>query len=1025
MGEDLDLPDELFGFGSWLLWVLATRATAVVDRAFAAGPARPSRHYGMVDGHPVPTPSLVAWLLAAAESGLAPEELAGRDARLDERQKVLRTIVSRAVGGEPRLFKDSWLRQLGQVCGLGDAELGLLARSRDDEGYPVDPQALRTAIARTLRARPAATRVLVEAVSRGLAVAGGSPAGTRVDGVAAATRTLPRDIASFTGREQELRQLAGVTAANSGSGGVVGIHAIGGMAGIGKTTFAVHAAHQLAPRFPDGQIFLPLHGHTPGQQPVAPADALGSLLLTAGVPVEHIPPGLEARMALWRDRLAGKQLLLLLDDAADSEQVRPLLPGSAGSLVLVTSRRHLTALEDATAISLDTLPAGEAAELLIRLAGRPGLEPGDAAVAEITRLCGYLPLAIGMLARQLHHHPAWTAAELAAELASAVDRLELMVAENLSVAAAFNLSYADLTPEQQRLFRRLGLHPGADIDAHAAAALDGIGLGTARRGLEALYDQYLIAEPARGRYRLHDLIREHARALAGTDQLSEQEAATSRVLDYYQHVGAIAETWLARQWRPAPDPALSASPPASVPDLADATRALAWARADRANLLACLDLVTRAGQHARVIALTAAIAALLRQDGPWTDAITRHTTAIHAARQIGDRLGEAQAHNHLGDVRQVTGEYREAADAHQRALDIYRDLGGQLGQANALRELGHLRSLTGDYPEATQALEEALALYRDLGDRLGQAKALRNLGSMRLWFADFPGASQALEEALGIFLDLGDRRGRANTLIDIGNVRTATDDYPGAAQALEEAMDIFQGLGDRRGQAIALFNLAGSVRAATGDYLGAIRAVEETLPIFRDLGDRLFEAGSLLYLGWGRRATGDHPGATQALEEALAIFRDLGDRCDESEALRELGAMRRITGDYPGAAQALEEALGICRELGDRGREAATLNETGTLHQVLGNLDEANTNHRQALELARDIGSAWIEADSLAALGRCALAAGRISEAETKLREAQEIFHRIGAPEASDVAAELEALTNTEPPKSEQPTAAT
>jgi hypothetical protein len=265
---------------------------------------------------------------------------------------------------------------------------------------------------------------------------------------------------------------------------------------VGAQSGAVHAAHRLAGAFPDGQFFLPLLAHTAGQRPVDPADALASLLLTAGVPAAQIPPGTEARMALWRDRLAGRQLLLVLDDAASSEQVRPLLPGTGGSLVLVTSRRHLTALEDATAISLDTLPPDEAAALLVRLAARPGLEPGEAAVTEITRLCGFLPLAIGMLARQLHHHPAWTAAGRAAELASARDRLELMTTENLSVAAAFNLSYEDLTEDQQRLFRRLGLHPGADIDAHAAAALDGTDLADARRGLEALYDQYLLTEPA-------------------------------------------------------------------------------------------------------------------------------------------------------------------------------------------------------------------------------------------------------------------------------------------------------------------------------------------------------------------------------------------------------------------------------------------------------------------------------------------------------------------------------------------------
>jgi len=366
----------------------------------------------------------------------------------------------------------------------------------------------------------------------------------------AVPRTLPRDIASFTGRESELRKLAGAVA--DPAGGVVGIHAIGGMAGIGKTAFAVHVAHQLAPGFPDGQFFVPLHAHTPGQQPVDPADALASLLLTAGVGAQQIPPGLEARAGRWRDCVAGKKVLLVLDDAAGHEQVTSLLPGTAGSLVLVTSRRHLTALEDATAISLNTLAPGEAAALLIRLAARPGLDPGDPAVGEITGLCGGLPLAVGMLARQLHHHPAWTAAGLAADLAAARDRLELMSAENLSVAAAFDLSYADLTAGQQRLFRRLGLHPGTEIDGYAAAALDDAELGAARRGLAALYDQYLLTEPAQGRYRLHDLLREHARTLAATDTAAGADAALVRLLDYYQHTAALAETRLARQSRTRP-----------------------------------------------------------------------------------------------------------------------------------------------------------------------------------------------------------------------------------------------------------------------------------------------------------------------------------------------------------------------------------------------------------------------------------------------------------------------------------------
>jgi tetratricopeptide (TPR) repeat protein/transcriptional regulator with XRE-family HTH domain len=809
-------------------------------------------------------------------------------------------------------------------------------------------------------------RVGFEAAARGRLVPGGAGA------PAAATRTLPRDVSSFTGRQRQLQELADWAA---GSGGVVGIHAIGGMAGVGKTAFAVHAAHQLAPRFPAGQIFLPLHGHTPGHQPVDPSDALASLLLTAGVSAAQIPPGLEARMALWRDRLAGKQLLLVLDDAADSEQVRPLLPGTGGSLVLVTSRRHLTALEDARAISLDTLPPDEAAGLLVRLAVRTGLSPADPAVGEITRLCGYLPLAVGMLARKLHHHPAWTAADLAGELAEARDRLELMAAENLSVTAAFNLSYEDLTGEQQRMFRRLGLHPGTDIDAYAAAALDETHLGTARRLLQALYDQYLLTEPARGRYRLHDLIREHAHARTTRDDpANDREQAIGRLLDFYQHTAATADRHLTRFTRSGPTPTVAA-PPANVPDLPDSTRALLWTRAEWANLLACLDHATRAGQHARIVALTAGMASVLRQDGAWTEAISRHTIAFHAAQHLGDRLGEA----------------------------------------NAIDDLGIVLQLTGDYPGAAQALETALGIYRDLGDHLGQANALTTLGITRRRTADYPGAANALETALAIYRDLGDHLGQANALDYLGIVRRRTGDYPAAAQALETALAIYRDLGDRPGQASAL-NTLGGIRHTTGDYLGAANALETALGIYRDLGDREGQANALSNLGITCRRTGDYPGAVGAQETALAIYRDLGDRRGQANALGSLGIMRRLRGDYPGATEALEATLGIFRDLGDRGGEVEALNEVGTLHRIGGDLDLAEAYHRRALDLAREIDSAWDQAHALDGLARCALAAGYIAAAEIGLRQALEIFQRIGAGEAAEVSAELDALRGAQLP---------
>jgi tetratricopeptide (TPR) repeat protein/transcriptional regulator with XRE-family HTH domain len=729
------------------------------------------------------------------------------------------------------------------------------------------------------------------------------------------THTLPRDIAAFTGRQAELVQLTRTVAGMAADGGVVGIHAIGGMAGVGKTTFAVHAAHRLAGKFPDGQIFLPLHGHTPGRQPVDPGNALASLLLSAGVPAAQIPPGIEARMALWRDRLADRQLLLVLDDAASSDQVLPLLPGAGGNLVLITSRRRLTALDDATAISLDTLPPDEAAGLLVRLANRPGLSLADLAVAEITRLCGYLPLAIGMMARQLYHHPAWSVAGRAAELAAAQDRLDLMATENLSVAAAFDLSYADLTPDQQRLFRRLGLHLGTDIDGYAAAALDGTSLVTARRGLEALYDQHLITEPAHGRYRLHDLIREHARALtARLDPDNDRDQAIARLLDYYQHTGALADALLAGRARTA---AAARTLPAAVPVLADRDQALAWARAERANLLACLDHATGTGQHARIVALTAAITALLRHDGPWAEAITRHVAALHAAQHLDDRLS----------------------------------------QAGALTSLGHVRRLTSDLPRAVRDLQEAVGIYRDLGDRAGQADALTRLGDVRQLAGDYPGAARALEEALGIYRGLGDRLGQANALTTLGFVGRLTGDYPHAARALEQAVGIYRHVGDRLGQADALTRL-GTVRRLTGDYQRAAQDLQEALGISRDLGYRLGQAHALARLGTVQRLTGDYPGAARDLGEAIGIYQDIGDRGGEAEAVNETALVHKVRGRLRQARSCHQQALMLARQIGDSWDEAHALAGLGRCALASGHPAEAEDRLRQALDIFQQIGAA-------------------------------------------------------------------
>ena len=330
-------------------------------------------------------------------------------------------------------------------------------------------------------------------------------------------------------------------------------------------------------------------------------------------------------------------------------------------MVLVTSRRHLTALEDAAAISLDTLAPGEAAALLARLAGPPGLGSGDGPAGEITRLCGYLPLAIGMLARQLHHHPAWTAAGLAAELAAAAGRLELMRAENLSVAAAFDLSYQDLTDGQQRLFRRLGVHPGPDIDAYAAAALDGTDLAAARRHLDGLYDQYLLTEPARGRYRLHDLLREHARALAFAGDPADADAAAGRLLDYYLHTAAAAGQHIATRntavgRRAARRPA--GRRPAAVH--APGRPRPGWTPSGRTCTRRPATPPPAGGPGTPSPSPPRSAASC----SPGVTGISPpalHQAALAAARQAGDRAGQAGALNELGILQRVTGDYPAAA----------------------------------------------------------------------------------------------------------------------------------------------------------------------------------------------------------------------------------------------------------------------------------------------------------------------------------------------------------------------------
>jgi tetratricopeptide (TPR) repeat protein/transcriptional regulator with XRE-family HTH domain len=824
---------------------------------------------------------------------------------------------------EPELSFAALLRRLRAGAGLTQEELadaaGISLRAVSDLERGINrtarkDTALLLAGALSLTGQ---VRALFVAAARGRApaadvLATGNGAAAQGAGAVTATRTLPRDIGSFTGREAELSALLAVLAEAAEGGGAVGIYAIDGMPGAGKTALAVHAAHRLAGRFPDGQFFVSLHAHTPGQRLVDPADALASLLLTAGAAAQQIPPGLEARAARWRDLAAGKKILLLLDDAAGHEQVEPLLPGTACSLVMITSRRRLTALEDAAVLSVDTLTPADAAALLARLAGRPDLGAEAEAAGEIARLCGYLPLAIGMLARQLRHHPARTGAELAADLASARDRLAVMHAENLSVAAAFDLSYQKLTAGPRRLFRRLGLAPGPDIDAYAAAALDGTSVGTARSRLDDLYDNHLITEPQAGRYLLHDLLREYARALADGGDDTESEAAVGRVVSYYAHVAAAASkhiaTWTTAGERPPPG-----GPPAHAPRLATPQDAAAWLEAERSNLFVTVSYAAEAlPQHA--IATATAMGGFLRASGHWDQAAAQYQTALNAARRAGDRPGQAGTLDELGLLQQLTGDYSASTATLAQAGALYAELGDQRGQAYALNHLGLVHQDTGDYEAAAASHRQALALAREAGDRLAEAVSITDLGQVQQLTGNYRAAIASHKQALAMFQSLDSPFDEADALCQLGFDECALGNYAAATAWHRRSLALFRRLGDRLGQAWAIGGL-GEVQLATGDYAGASANLTQALQLHRDLGSRRGEAVLLNILGGLSLATSANDEAYRRHSQALNIAREIGAHNEEAWALAGMGESL-LDSNPAEAAVHLRESRVIYQRLG-------------------------------------------------------------------------------------------------------------
>lgn len=818
---------------------------------------------------------------------------------------------------------------------------------------------------------------------------------------ATAANTLPRDTATFAGRTTELDDLTRTVTALMVTDKPLPVFTIDGMPGVGKTTFAVHIGHQLTPRFPDAQLFVDMRAHTADKAPVEPTDALRALLSVDGIPPERIPNDVDGRAALWRARMANRRSILILDNVADHQQVAPLLPGSSTCLVLVTSRRRLTGLNAryaATSLSLGPLPSGAAVELFTRLAGRSVDGGTPRAMAELVELCGRLPLALALLAARLRPEPGWQVETLVELLAAAQDRLAYMRAEDIQVASAFDLSYRSLPSPRRRFFRFLGLSPGADFDAHAAAALAGVELRVAQRHLDGLYDDNLVEQPASGRYRLHDLIGVYIRARTSHIKVAQRKQAMARLIDYYQYVVRVANAFLTT--RAARPPDLDARR-LDLPAFRDASQAAAWMSDELTNLLACASYAISYGDDARLIALSAALATFLRDAGPHRQSVALHRAAAAAAERRGDQNAQAGTLYHLGVLLARAGDHSAAISAITRAQDLWRSLGNRLGEADALTMVGITKRVAGDYRAAAEALHTALNLYRELGDPAGQAKALSGLAPLQWLADDLPAARELLYQALVLYNRTGNTPGQAEVLLHLGILHRLRHDYPAAIRALQQAASRFNGLGARVGIAHTQF-LLGMVRRLAGDYLGATDSLKQALSVYRDISDRLGHANALKDLGAVQRQTGDNVGAMRSLLDALAGYQDLGHQVGQAGALLELGMVWHMTGDSVRAADDLAAALALYRNLKSRSGQAEVLASMGTILLDKGD-PQAKDRFHEALRLARAVQNRLAEARALEGVARWSLRLRRTDEAARSLRAALDIFRDIGAPEAAEV----------------------
>jgi tetratricopeptide (TPR) repeat protein/transcriptional regulator with XRE-family HTH domain len=657
---------------------------------------------------------------------------------------------------------------------------------------------------------------------------------------------LPTDVGGFAGRTQYLRELdallAGAGDGHGESGRVRGmaISAIVGPPGVGKTALAVHWAHQARDEFPDGQLYVNLRGFDAGGSAMTPAEAVRGFLDAFGIPPQRVPASLAAQAALYRSLLADRRMLVVLDNARDVEQVRLLLPGSPGCLVLVTSRNELSslvAIEGAHPLTLDLLTTAEARQLLARRLGADRVAAEPHAVNQITASCARLPLALAIVAARASSHRGFFLAALAAELRQARGSLDVFDGGDASTdaRAVFTWSYRTLSSEAARLFRLLGLHPGPDISAPAAASLAFLPVDRARRVLAELARASLLVEHTTGRFAFHDLLRAYATELAhSVDTGAVRHSAVHRVLDHYLHTAHSAALLLAPHGnRIIPH---SSQPGATPEDLEDRERALAWLIAEHPVLLGAIRQAASMGFEAYTWQLAWTLGEFLDLRGHWHDLVAAQNVALDAARRLADRPGQAHAQQGLARAYERLGRHDDARTHYGHALRLYGELGDHTGQANVHLRLGGVFEREGGrYQEALHHAEQALELFRAAGDRSGQARTLNSVGWDHAQLGDHSRALAYCRQALTLLQEIGDRWGQAATWDSLGYVHHHLGDHGRAVACYQRALDLWREIGDRYNDAATLTRL-GDDHHAAGDRTAAHDAWEHALRILDQLG---------------------------------------------------------------------------------------------------------------------------------------------------------------------------------------------